>query len=59
MNENRIPLNQILSGHPGTGKTYHTINKALEILREFKLIDSIPNDRAEQKKLFDEYKEKR
>ncbi|GAA4300976.1 McrB family protein [Nibribacter koreensis] len=25
------PLNQILFGPPGTGKTYHTINKALEI----------------------------
>lgn len=27
-----IPLNQILFGAPGTGKTYHAINKALEIL---------------------------
>lgn len=27
-----IPLNQILFGPPGTGKTYHAINKALEIL---------------------------
>lgn len=27
-----VPLNQILFGPPGTGKTYHTINKALEIL---------------------------
>jgi hypothetical protein len=26
-----IPLNQILFGPPGTGKTYHTINKAVEI----------------------------
>ncbi|QXW30380.1 AAA family ATPase [Aeromonas sanarellii] len=26
------PLNQILFGPPGTGKTYNTINKALEIL---------------------------
>lgn len=26
-----IPLNQILFGPPGTGKTYHTINKAIEI----------------------------
>lgn len=25
------PLNQILFGPPGTGKTYHTINKAIEI----------------------------
>lgn len=27
-----IPLNQILFGPPGTGKTYHTITKTLEIL---------------------------
>ncbi|SCW38328.1 McrB family protein [Mucilaginibacter sp. NFR10] len=26
------PLNQILFGPPGTGKTYHTMNKALEIV---------------------------
>lgn len=26
------PLNQILYGSPGTGKTYHTIDKALEII---------------------------
>lgn len=30
--ESNIPLNQILFGPPGTGKTYNTINKALEIL---------------------------
>jgi len=29
---NVVPLNQILFGPPGTGKTYHTFNKALEIL---------------------------
>lgn len=28
----RPPLNQILFGPPGTGKTFHTIDKALEIL---------------------------
>ncbi|GLH57667.1 hypothetical protein NHP214376_04540 [Helicobacter ailurogastricus] len=28
----KIPLNQILFGPPGTGKTYNTIDKALEIL---------------------------
>ena len=26
------PLNQILFGPPGTGKTYHTVNKAIEIV---------------------------
>ncbi|CAM2756168.1 AAA family ATPase [Helicobacter felis] len=29
---NKTPLNQILFGPPGTGKTYNTIHKALEIL---------------------------
>lgn len=43
-----IPLNQILFGPPGTGKTYHTINKALEICGI-----TIPNDRSEVKKIFD------
>ncbi|MCP9769435.1 hypothetical protein EGI22_16145 [Lacihabitans sp. LS3-19] len=32
--ENKPPLNSILFGPPGTGKTYNTINKALEILGE-------------------------
>ncbi|MDB5227003.1 MAG: hypothetical protein JWN78_1196 [Bacteroidota bacterium] len=31
---NNTPLNQILFGPPGTGKTYNTINKALEIIGE-------------------------
>lgn len=32
MPKTNSPLNQILFGPPGTGKTYHTINKALAIL---------------------------
>ncbi|MFM4838748.1 McrB family protein [Aeromonas veronii] len=32
MPKTNAPLNQILFGPPGTGKTYHTINKALAIL---------------------------
>ena len=29
-----MPLNQILFGPPGTGKTYHTINKSLSIVED-------------------------
>lgn len=32
MNRKAPPLNQILFGPPGTGKTYHTVSKAIEIL---------------------------
>ncbi|HDZ4932045.1 TPA: McrB family protein [Campylobacter jejuni] len=44
-----IPLNQILYGSPGTGKTYTTIDKALEILGEN--LES----RDDKKAKFDEY----
>lgn len=46
-------LNQILFGPPGTGKTFNTINKALEIINdnEVKKIDF--NNRKEVKALFD------
>lgn len=49
MMDSNIELNQILFGPPGTGKTYNTINKALEICG----VD-IPTDRKEVKQLFDE-----
>lgn len=46
------PLNQIFYGSPGTGKTYQTISKSLEILGE-----DIKNlDRQEQKQLFEKYR---
>lgn len=50
------PLNQILFGPPGTGKTYHTINKALEILDPACLEQNDKSDeaRAAQKIRFDE-----
>ncbi|TNO82521.1 AAA family ATPase [Campylobacter coli] len=49
MENKNIPLNQILYGSPGTGKTYHTIDKALEILGENL------KSRDEKKAKFDEY----
>ncbi|MCV3377224.1 McrB family protein [Campylobacter sp. IFREMER_LSEM_CL2194] len=53
------PLNQILYGPPGTGKTYQTIDKALEIIsKEEKIQIPSKDDRANRKKLFDEYVKK-
>ena len=54
--KDKIPLNQILYGPPGTGKTYSTINKALEILAAFGEIKENPQDRAEKKRVFDEFR---
>ncbi|MDA3884797.1 MAG: AAA family ATPase [Candidatus Delongbacteria bacterium] len=52
--DNKLPLNQILYGPPGTGKTYHTVNKALEIVLEKELLakeyfsDLISNEQREE-----------
>ena len=43
-------LNQILFGPPGTGKTYNTINKALELLND----DVSGKTRGEIKKLYEQ-----
>lgn len=48
-----IPLNKILFGPPGTGKTYHTINKALAILDPAWLAEH-KTDRQALKMRFDE-----
>lgn len=56
--ESKIPLNQILYGPAGTGKTYSTIDKALEILKSFDCIDEIPESREEKREIFNAYKEK-
>jgi len=48
-----VSLNSILHGSPGTGKTYHTINKALEILDK-PFLDANVKDREKLKERFDE-----
>ncbi|WP_314924557.1 AAA family ATPase [Aeromonas piscicola] len=50
------PLNQILFGPPGTGKTYHTIDKALAILEPSLLIKPGVT-RDELKAAFNRYQE--
>jgi len=48
----RAPLNQILFGPPGTGKTYHAIDKALEIL-DPRFLSENASDRPALKARFD------
>jgi len=53
--QSNSPLNQILFGPPGTGKTYHSINKAIEIIDpNFDLTQ----EREVIKQEFDKYVEK-
>ncbi|RDU70946.1 AAA family ATPase [Helicobacter brantae] len=54
------PLNQILYGSPATGKTYNTIDRALEILVRHDKDLRLPskNNREARKQLFEEYKAK-
>ena len=47
------PLNQILYGPLGTGKTYSTVTKAIEIIEERKV--DISENRNDLKNKFDEY----
>lgn len=54
LNNTDNPLNQILYGSPGTGKTYSTIDKALEILG----VNTKSKSRQELKTLFEDYKSK-
>ena len=53
---NETPLNQILFGPPGTGKTYHTIDKALAIL-EPALLAKPAVTRGELKTAFNHYQQ--
>jgi hypothetical protein len=52
------PLNQILFGPPGTGKTYQTINYALSILEDKPLSEIAKENRSALRKRFEEYKAK-
>ncbi|MFV0481971.1 MAG: McrB family protein [Campylobacteraceae bacterium] len=66
--DEKISLNQILFGSPGTGKTYNTINKALEIILEKEPNYETSNILAKEnhtkkereflRKRFEEYKQK-
>ena len=52
------PLNQILFGPPGTGKTYQTINYALSIIEDKPLTELEKEPRIALHQRFEEYKAK-
>lgn len=54
---NQQPLNRILFGAAGTGKTFHSINHALSILENKPLEVLEKEDRTVLKTRFDQYKE--
>lgn len=54
---NLTPLNQILFGPPGTGKTYHTINKALAIIENKAEVELEKEERKALKERFEKHVE--
>ncbi|MGJ0356890.1 McrB family protein [Aliarcobacter cryaerophilus] len=54
-NADKQPLNQILYGSPGTGKTFNTINKAIEII-DSDFYQQNKDNREALKERFEEYK---
>jgi hypothetical protein len=51
----RFPLNLILHGPPGTGKTFQTINYALAIIENRNLEELAVEQRADLRRRFDDY----
>ncbi|MFU0502435.1 restriction endonuclease, partial [Acinetobacter baumannii] len=58
MEEIAQPLNRILFGAAGTGKTFNTINHALSIIEDKSLEELEKEERKDLKNRFDEYKNK-
>ena len=50
------PLNTILFGPPGTGKTWHTVTRAVAIVENREVRDAAKKDRPILKGRFDEYR---
>ena len=53
----KTPLNQILFGPPGTGKTYNSINHALSIIEEIPIEEVVKRDRKFNLEKIEGYKE--
>lgn len=52
---NQIPLNQILFGPPGTGKTYHTVTEAIKIVDKEYFLEHSENRKNLQKRFNELY----